>query len=143
MINWTNKNDKITPHFTVKDALMLRSWGRLATEADGADFNKLITLCQKLEEIRSILGCPMNVHSMFRSAKYNLAHNIFPPTGMDVHAMSLACDFDCNGHLTIQEVKDKLLPLLDQLKIRMEYGTTTWVHVDLRSVGPSGRYFRV
>jgi hypothetical protein len=143
MADWTNKDDKVTPHFTVGDALMLHSWGRLATEADGADFDKLTTLCQKLEEVRDALGCPINIHCMFRSPQYNLAQNILPPTGMDVHAMNLACDFDCNGHLTIQEVKDKLRPLLDRLQIRMEYGTTTWVHVDLHSVGPSGRYFHV
>lgn len=117
------------------------SWNRLATEADGADFDKLTALCQVLEQVRAALNCPMNVHCMFRSKDYNIAQHILLPTGYDVHAMSLAVDFDCNGHLTIQEVKDALEPLLDQLGIRMEKGTTTWVHLDLRHVGISGRYF--
>jgi hypothetical protein len=143
MADWTNPSDQVTEHFTVNDCLMLHSWNRLATEADGADFDKLTTLCQKLEDVRTALNCPMSIHCIFRSTAYNLEQNILPPTGLDVHAMNLAADFDCNGHLTIQEVKDILEPLLDQLEIRMEFATTTWVHVDLHSVGPSGRYFHV
>lgn len=141
VIAWANELCDVTGHFTVKDALMLHSWNRLGTEQDGADFGKLITLCEKMEQIRDILGCPINVHCMFRSQDYNNAQNIKPAA--DVHSMSLACDFDCNGHLSIQEIKDRLEPLLEDLKIRMEYGTTTWVHIDLHEVGPSGRYFKV
>jgi len=140
-IDWTNASCQVTDHFTVEDCLMLHEWNRLATEADGADFQKLYTLCQMLERVRSVLGCPMNVHCIFRSTAYNLAQNILPPTGLDVHAMNLACDFDCNANMGIQDVKDKLEPLLDQMGIRMEKGTTTWVHVDLHAPGPSGRYF--
>ena len=140
-MDWTNGSEQVTDHFTVADCLTLHEWNRLATDADGADFDRLITLCQKLEEVRTSLGCPMNVHCIFRSKAYNIAQRILLPTGLDVHAMSLACDFDCNGSLTIQEIKNKLEPLLDQLGIRMERGTTTWVHIDLHSVGPSGRYF--
>jgi len=141
MIDWTNASCQVTEHFTVGDCLMLHNWGRLATEADGADFNKLTTLCQVLEQVRAALNCPMNVHCMFRSTAYNLEQNILPPTGADVHAMNMAVDFDSNGHLTIQEIKDTLEPLLGQLGIRMERGTTTWVHLDVHQVGPSGRYF--
>jgi len=142
-MDWTNGSEQVTEHFTVNDCLMLHEWNRLATEADGANFDYLAALCQKLEEVRTALGCPMNVHCMFRSTAYNLEQHILPPTGLDVHAMNLACDFDCGTALSIQAVKDTLEPLLDQLGIRMEFGTTTWVHVDLHSVGPSGRYFHV
>jgi hypothetical protein len=141
MPDWTSPTDQVTDHFTVNDCLILHEWNRLATETDGADFDKLTTLCQTLEQVRQLLGCPMNVHCMFRSTAYNLAQNILPPTGLDVHAMNLAVDFDCGHVLSIQEVKDKLEPELDDLGIRMERGTTTWVHVDLHAVGPSGRYF--
>src|SRR5271170_6667661 len=99
MIDWTNPTDQVSEHFSVNDCLMLHSWNRLATQDDGADFDKLTALCQILEQIRSTLNCPMNVHCMFRSTQYNLEQNILPPTGLDVHAMNLACDFDCNGSL--------------------------------------------
>jgi hypothetical protein len=141
VVDWTNPDHQVTPHFTVSDALMLHNWNRLATVADGADYTKLTTLCQMLETVRTALNCPMNVHCCFRSPAYNLEQNILPPTGMDVHAMNLACDFDCNDTMSIQAVKDLLEPQLDDLGIRMEKGTTTWIHVDLHGVGPSGRYF--
>jgi hypothetical protein len=143
MTDWTNPQDHVTEHFTVADALTLHNWGRLATAGDGADTDKLTALCQKLEDVRAALGCAMNVHCMFRSKAYNLEQGILPPTGADVHSFSEACDFDCGSNMTIQEVKDKLQPLLRELGIRMEFGTTTWVHVDLHGVGPSGRYFHV
>ena len=139
MIDWTNGSDQVTPHFIVNDCLMLHSWNRLATEADGADFNALQTLCNKLEEIRTLLNCPINVHCCFRSQDYNKSQNINP--NADVHSFSEACDFDCGNNLTIQEIKDILIPQLESLNIRLEKGTTTWVHIDLRIPGPSGRYF--
>jgi hypothetical protein len=142
-VDWKNGSQYVTLHFTVKDCLFLHSWNRLGTTEDGVDFDSLIKLCQKLESIRELLGCPMNVHCMFRSEKYNIEQGILLPTGKDVHSMSIACDFDCLPSLTIQEVKDILEPKLSDLGIRMEFGTTTWVHVDLREPGPSGRYFRV
>lgn len=137
-MDWTNSTDQVTEHFTVSDALMLHSWNKLATEADGADFDLLTTLCQKMEEIRALLGCPINVHCMFRSQAYNQSQNIKPVA--DVHSMNLACDFDCNSTMTIQEVKDKLLPQLESLGIRMEQNTATWVHIDLHPV-VHARYF--
>jgi hypothetical protein len=141
MPDWTNASDQVTEHFTVGDCLTLHAWNRLATEDDGCDFDKLTALCQVLEQVRSALGVPMNIHCIFRSTAYNLAQNILPPTGLDVHAMCLAADFDCGSALSIQEVKDKLEPLLDQLNIRLERGTTSWCHVDTHAVGASGRYF--
>lgn len=141
MIDWTNPEEKITEHFTVKEILTLHSWNRLATESDGVDFDKITKICQIMEKVREILSCPINVHCGFRSQEYNKEQDIHP--NLDVHALSEAVDFDCNGYLTIQEVKDKLLPHLEDLNIRMEYGTFSWIHVDLHKVGPSGRYFHV
>lgn len=140
-IDWTNGECRVTPHFKVKDCLMLHSYNRLATEADGADFQKLTTLCQKMEQIRNVLECEINVHCTFRSKAYNQSQGIKPEA--DVHSMNEAMDFDCNGNLTIQEIKDRLIPVLDLYGIRLERGTTTWCHVDVHSVGPSGRYFTV
>jgi Peptidase M15 len=138
-MDWTNAAEQVTEHFTVKDCLFLHSWNRLATADDGVDFDKLLTLCQKLEEIRSALGCAMNVHCMFRSQEYNAAQDIKPAA--DVHSMCLAADFDCNHTMSIADVQAKLEPLLEDLGIRMERNTETWIHIDLRAPGPSGRYF--
>lgn len=139
-IDWTNPKAKVSDHFTVNDCLILHNWNRLAKEDDGADFNALSSLCQVMEKVRVLLGCPINVHCMFRSQKYNQEQGIKPA---DVHSMNLACDFDCSPTLTIQQVKDILEPNLESLGIRMEKGTTSWVHIDTRAPGPSGRYFTV
>lgn len=140
-IDWTNKASQVTDHFTVGDALMLHNWNRLATEDDGADFDKLTALCQIMEQVRGVLGCPLLIHCMFRSTTYNLEQGILKPTGADVHSFSEACDFDCGSNLSIQQVKNLLEPQLDSLGIRMEKGTSSWVHIDVHAVGPSGRYF--
>jgi hypothetical protein len=134
MIDWNNPTSQVTIHFTVNDCLMLHSWNELATENDGADFDKLILLCQKLEEIRNYLSCPMNIHCIFRSQEYNQHQSIKPIA--DVHSMSLACDFDCHPNLSCDEVKAKLLPELENLNIRMEDNGpgASWVHIDLHPV---------
>lgn len=141
-IDWTNPSCSVTAHFTVADCLMLHSWNRLANETqdgltDGGKA-KLITLCQKMEEIRSILGCSINVHCMYRSPDYNA--QVVKAIPNDVHAQFLACDFDTNGHHTIDEIHTILLPKLENLGIRMEQNTPGWCHIDLHPVGHA-RYF--
>lgn len=141
MIDWTNGECQVTSHFTVKDCLYLHQWQRLAhIDHDGVYLHKLVALCQKLEEVRECLGgSPMNIHSMFRSQEYN--HAIGLHLLNDVHARSVACDFDCSPTLTIPQVKELLRPQLKRLGMRMEKGTTTWVHLDTYPVGVSGREF--
>lgn len=136
-MDWTKPTDHVSPHFTISDACLLHAFNRLATAADGMDTAKLIALCAKMEQIRGILGQPINVHCMFRSPEYNL--KIGAPAH-DVHSMSLACDFDCAPHLTIAQIQAILEPQLEQLGIRMERNTPTWVHVDLHPV-MNARYF--
>jgi hypothetical protein len=141
VIDWTSPDCHITEHFTVSDACMLHSWNRLANEMDG--FNdqmktKLVTLCQKMEEIRTFLGCSINVHCMFRSQQYN--QQVVKAIPNDVHAQGFACDFDCNSTMTIDQVHAKLEPVLEKFGIRMERNTATWVHIDLHPV-MNARYF--
>jgi hypothetical protein len=140
MINWSDPHCQVTPHFTVQDCLNLHEWGRLANEKDMVSFTRLIALCQKLEEIREVLKCPLNVHSIFRSVAYNKDQNIIP--NYDVHSECLACDFDCEPHLSVEMVKNILRPCLETLDIRMERDTPIWIHIDMREPGASGREFK-
>jgi hypothetical protein len=140
-IDWTDSTAQVTDHFTVGDCITLHSWSRLANESDGLDEdgkNKLIALCQKMEEIRTLLDCPINVHCMFRSQKYN--QQVVKAIPNDVHAQCLAADFDANSKYTIDEVHTILEPKLESLGIRMEKNTDTWVHIDLHPV-MNARYF--
>lgn len=140
-IDWTNSLSQITEHFTVGDCLTLHTWDRLANEQDGVtDEGKiaLISLCQKMEEIRILLGCSINVHCMFRSQDYNA--QVVKAIPNDVHAQFLACDFDCGTIHTIDEAHSILEPQLEALGIRMEQNTPTWIHIDLHPV-VHARYF--
>ena len=139
MIDWSDPSEHVTDHFTVKDCLFLHHWNRLATIGDGANLDALVRLCEKLEDIRGILACPMNVHCMFRSPEYN--RMIGAPT-TDVHSMSQACDFDCLPDLSSDAVKLALRPHLEILGIRMEDNgpNSSWVHIDIHPVGRA-RFF--
>ncbi len=143
MPDWTNASDSVTEHFTVGDCLTLHNWNRLATEDDGADFDKLTTLCEKLEEVRDALDCPMKVHCIFRSTAYNQEQKILMPTGADVHSFCEAVDFDCGSELTTDEIKAILLPMLQSFGLRMEDNGpgASWVHIDLHPVMNS-RFFK-
>ena len=147
MPDWTNPQDQVTEHFTVKEMITLHADNRLANESDGFNEsmqNQIVNLCQVLEQVRAFLAVPMSVHCGYRSQAYNQSQGISPVA--DVHSGAgndscAAIDFDCNADLSIQEVKDKLEPMLEQWGLRMEKGTTTWIHLDNRRPGPSGRYF--
>lgn len=140
-IDWTDPAAAVTAHFTVKDCLWLGRWNRLANEKDGLTDDikiELIRNCLKMEEIRTILGCAMNVHSMFRPPEYSV---LVGGSMTDVHVKAQAWDYDCLPTLTIEQVRAKLLSKLQLLNIRMEQGTDTWIHNDRRAPGPSGRHF--
>lgn len=136
-IDWTDGTCSVTEHFTVNDCLMLHQWSRLATLEDGYVAEQLEALCATLEQVRELLGCAMNVHCIFRSSAYN---KLIGAPEDDVHSKSLACDFDVNEAMTIEAAKEILLPKLEELGIRMEQGTATWIHVDIAPVGVA-RYF--
>lgn len=135
MLNWEDPNCKVTMHFTVRDCLWLNQWSRLANESDGlTDEHKtnLVTLCNKLEEIRSVLGSPMFVHSMFRPPRYSL---LVGGSATDVHTMGIACDFN-PVDFTCDDAKNILLPKLDELNIRLENNGVgaDWVHIDTHNL---------
>jgi uncharacterized protein YcbK (DUF882 family) len=113
----------------------------MATTQDGLTDEikwNLSIVSAKLDRIRTILGAPITVHSMYRSPAYS---PLVGGTSTDVHTQGKACDFHIEG-MEIESVKEKLAPLLEGLDIRMEQGTPTWIHIDIEDPGPSGRYFK-
>lgn len=141
MIDWTNPACQVTPHFTVKDCLWLPHWNRLANYEDGFDEEMqdvILATCQKNEQIRTLLGVPMTMTSMFRPQKYS---PLVGGTEHDVHTKGVASDFTTVPQMSIEDAKSLLRPNLAALGIRMEAGTTDWIHIDTWQVGPSGREF--
>jgi hypothetical protein len=142
-IDWTDKDCQVTEHFTVGDCLTLHSWNRLASEDDGVTDEvkaNIVVVCQKMEQIREVVGCPINVHCIFRSVEYN--EQVLHSLPHDVHSMGMAIDWDCNSDHTIEEAKELIRPKLEEFGLRLEGGTTTWIHNDIHALGPSGREFK-
>lgn len=138
-MDWTNPLIKLTDHFTVKEALWLPTWGRLATSADGLDEvtkANLVKLFHKMDQIRETLGKPINVHVSYRPAAYNAQ---IGGAQHSAHVLGLACDFDAGEDC--DATRATLEPLLEQLGVRMERKPGSgWVHIDLMSPHPN-RYF--
>lgn len=136
MIDWIDPLAQVTDHVTVAECLRLERENRMATEADGLNDqikNNLIRLCEKIEEVRTLIGCPIRIHSMYRPPWYS---ELVGGTATDVHTRGLAVDFDCFPDATCDVVKSVLLPKLAALGIRMEDNGVgaLWVHIDTAPV---------
>lgn len=149
-IDWTNSKCKITPHFTVKDALWLNQWGRLANESDGLTANikaNIIKTAAWLEKVRVFIGKPIFIRSWFRSKKYNVAIGgaVFSQH-MVGNAVDWWTDVDGDGDrdgTDCDALKELLLPELERFGLRMEDNGkgARWIHLDDKPVPRGGRRF--
>ncbi len=132
-LDWSDPNQMVSQYFSVREALELRQWGRLAIAAELNDAVKenLLALCAKMDQIREFLNKPIIVTSMYRPVGYNVFLNIHPVN--DVHSQGMAIDFRCPDLLP-HEVQEKLRPELERFGLRMEKGTDTWTHLDMHPV---------
>jgi hypothetical protein len=129
--DWTDPDSPVSEHFKVSDILTAHLWHRLFNSSDGIDGPILAALKATvlvMEQVREALGCPLSIHCTYRSPAYNITPGVGAPM-RDAHSKGMAFDFHPIG-MTIQEGKDKLEPLLEQMDLRMERGTDTWIHID-------------
>ena len=145
-LDWNDPNCKVSKYFTVKECLWLPSWNRMANDSDGLTPQikaNLIALCGKLDIVRDYLNCPINVHCMYRSPKYSELVGGF---STDVHTGNggVAVDFDCNPNLSCDEIKNLLLPCIENWSLRMEDNGAgaSWIHLDNHAV-IHNRFFKV
>lgn len=143
MITWHDPHSRVSAQFNVHDCLYLPKWGRLANEDDGlTDIAKtnLIYLCKTLDKLIVYLDAFINVHSMFRPPEYS---KLVGGSEHDVHTYGRAIDFDCNPQMTCDEVKQKLLPVLEKYGLRLEDNgpQASWCHLDTHSVATT-RFFK-
>lgn len=162
--NWSDPDYPITPHFTMRDALWLTTWHRMASAGDGLDKdaqNALLTIFQKLEVVRDFLGRKIRVHVAFRPRRYNEeiggAENSYhiaraepDPNAGVVGAVKLcaAVDFDAydpdDGTVadSCDYIRAVLEPKLEEWDLRMEDSPhADWIHLDNGLVVHS-RFFR-
>lgn len=153
-IDWSNPEAKISKYFTVKEAILLRNWDRLADETDGLNEkikNELIRIFREtMDPIRELLGRPVFIKSAYRPKKYNVsiggATRSAHMADRGYAAVDFWTDADGDGELTGQDcdaIKEILMPLLEKMNIRMEDNGkgARWVHVDNKPVAPGGNRF--
>lgn len=144
MFTVPNSDVKSSNFFRWGELLNLPQWKRFATAEDGLTeeiLDNLNKLSLKMDDIRRFLNCPVNVHSAYRSPEYS---KLVGGSETDVHTQGLAMDFDVLPIFTCDQVKEKLLPKLDELNIRMENNGlgSGWIHIDIKDLQPGHkRYF--
>lgn len=140
-MNWSDPNAKIANNFTMKEALWLPQWNRMATEKDGLGPQQkanLIAVFKVMDTIRSILNKPITVHVAYRSYSYN---KLIGGAARSSHVEGMAVDFSVKG-MSCDAVRAILVPRLEELQIRCEdLPGSNWVHIDIRQVGVGGRRF--
>ena len=132
------------PHFTWQEALWLPQWSRIASQEDGLNeeiLESLKTTFKALESLRTFFGKPIKVHVAYRPDAYN---RLVKGAKGSAHTKGMAVDFSIPG-IACDEVREKIIQnkLLEALGVRMEdLPGSNWLHIDTRSPGPSGRFFK-
>jgi hypothetical protein len=131
-IDWSDPRSQITENFTVREALWLPRWNRLANEDDGLieeHKNNLIVLFNKMETVRSFLKSPILVNIAYRPQEYN---KLLEGAATDsAHLYGMAVDWYISG-VDCNWIRSQIVPYLDQWQLRCEDIPVNWVHLDIR-----------
>jgi hypothetical protein len=160
MIDWNDPTCKVSKYFTVKEAIYIPGWKRLADPSDGFGTdqqNALIDYFKKLDLVREFLEVPIIIHCAYRPPVYNslisgaspdsahMARNLARPGARPI--LIAASDWhprypDLTVPESVQKAESLLVPRLDEFKLRMERSRGSWIHTDSRPVPKGGmRYF--
>lgn len=151
-IDWSEPSCKISKYFTVKDAIFLERWGRLARESDGLteqikrNIHKMAN--EKMDMLRELIGRAIYIKSWFRSSAYNV---LIGGAKFSMHMTGFAVDWwaDMDGDgdrdgFDCDRLKEFLLKKgLQVLGLRMEDNGkgATWIHNDTKEVPLGGRWY--
>lgn len=126
-------------HIKWSEVLYLPQWLLYSHPHEDQHIADLITGCQALEKIRTLLGNkPIRITCGYRPLKYN---EFIDGAIESAHIVGQAIDWQ-HSEKSADECRDLLKPHLESLGIRMENHKGNWVHIDIRKPGPGGRYFR-
>lgn len=102
------------------------------TSSDGIPiyevFENALKIAVFLQQIRTNVKCPINVHCWVRQIKHN--KRVKSTAKYSAHINGLAVDFDIQGQTSSQS---RSLILAMRLPIRIEANTNGWVHIDINS----------
>lgn len=150
-IDWSNPKSQISEHFTVHDATYLPTW-RIYHQPSEAEKKAILETALKLEQVRSLLERPLNVHCWIRPSSVNCPNapsyhgrNYNALVGgakNSPHIYGQAVDFNPLS-MTCGDARAILVEHLSDLGIRMENIEGNWVHIDTRCPLPGHpRFFR-
>lgn len=149
-IDWTNPTDKISNHFTVKEACWLPSWSVMHSPSEAEKAN-ILSIARIMDTVRELVGKPISVHCWIRPVSVNCpgsqhhGGNYNAAIGSvamhSAHIIGKAVDWDCGENC--DTTRAMLEPKLQLLGLRMEkMPGGPWVHLDCQPVALNGtRYF--
>lgn len=144
-LDWSKDELKISKYFTVKEAIYLPTWKRLANKEDGLNDTikeNSLRLFKQMDVVREHFGKPIRAHVAYRPVEYNKA---IGGAQHSAHSEGMAFDFDIIG-MSCDDVRKELTKdnnkLLEEWKMRCEdMPGSTWVHLDIRELAPEGHRF--
>jgi len=152
-INWSNYNDRVSPHFTVHEALFLPSW-RIYHMPSDEEKQEIVKTADVMERIRNLFSQPISIHCWMRPLKVNNPSSerhgqnynrfIGSRATRSAHIFGKAVDFHVNGYQGpsgCANVRQRLIPYLEGWNIRMEDKEGGWIHIDTNPV-VSSRFFK-
>lgn len=148
-IDWTNPSDKISNHFTVKEACLLPSWGVLHVPSDDEQAN-ILAMAAIMDQVRDFVGKPINVHCWIRPTSANCPGSQHDGGNYNVaagstalhsaHIIGKAVDWDCG--VVCDDTRNQIMAQLEPWGVRMENRPGSgWVHLDDQPVAPGGHRF--
>ncbi len=150
MINWSDPKEKISKHFTVKEATYLPSWKVYHTPSED-EKEEIVKLAKIMDIIRDRIGKPIVVHVWIRPIQANIPgdsrngenYNLFigSKSKRSGHIFGQAIDFHVKGVSDFTALRILIKPWLDELNIRMEDIEGNWIHIDTKPVGHN-RFFK-
>lgn len=152
-IDWTNSSANISPHFVVREALLLRLWGIAHQPADD-EKTEIARLANIMEKVRELFNAGIIVHSWMRPVEVNAPGTEFHGQNYNLaagssstksaHIYGKAVDFHISGYEDREgcaEARRLILPYLEEWDIRMEDIDGDWIHIDTNPVGHK-RFFK-
>jgi hypothetical protein len=145
-IDWADPLARVSKYFNVRECLWLPRWQRLASGAEVSPtlLGNVAGWAARMDQVRDWFAAPLNIHVWLRPPAYN---ELIGGAAHSAHLEGIATDFDVTG-LACPFAVDRILQagMLDKWGMRLEDNAVngnpvTWLHLDGRAPGESGRYF--
>ena len=117
---------ELTPHFTLEELVFSQTAARLGIDntPPQAVVENLKVLASGLEQVRELLGCPVNINSGYRSEELNAK---IGGVKQSAHTQGFAADFVANEFGTPKQICKAIAASGIQFDQLIQEGT--WVHI--------------